>query len=130
MEKTKTKRKTRKTVRVTYNPIDVHIGQRLKKIRWVAGMTQKELAKRIGVTFQQIQKYEQGANRMSLSRAVKICEVLEITINGLMGEHAMKEESPFMEMLNSREALMLGRRFMKLSETKRKKAVDFIKLLE
>ena len=130
MEKTKTKRKTWKKAKVSYNPIDVYVGERLKKFRWMAGMTQKEFGKKIGVTFQQIQKYEQGANRMSLSRAVKICEVLGITINGLMGEYAEKEETPFMKMLDSREVLMLGQAYMKLPETKRKKAIEFIKLLE
>lgn len=130
MPKTKTKRKAWKRAPVTYNPIDIYIGERLKKFRWLVGMTQQELAKEIGVKFQQIQKYECGANRISLSRAVKICKTLDITIEGLMGVYAEREESPFMKMLNSRETLMLGRAYMNLSEKKQKKVIEFIDLLE
>jgi len=58
------------------NPIDVHLAMRLKTIRILSGVTQKELGELIGVTFQQIQKYETCINRLSASRLYEICRVL------------------------------------------------------
>jgi transcriptional regulator with XRE-family HTH domain len=59
-------------------PIDVQIGARIRLRRKMMGMTQSEMADRIGVTFQQLQKYERGANRIGASRLVRICQVLEV----------------------------------------------------
>ena len=127
--KTKTKRKAYKKEKVTDNPIDIYIGKRLRQFRWLQGISQQQLAKKIGLKFQQIQKYETSANRISLSRAVKICDALNISINALMGEYADKKESPFMKMLDSRNALMLGRAYMQLSEKKRRKVLEFAGIL-
>ncbi len=62
-------------------PIDEHIGRHLKKLRTHCAMTQSDLAEELGVTFQQIQKYERGANRISASRLWQICQILETTPN-------------------------------------------------
>ena len=48
--------------------VDIHVGQRLRQRRWLVGMTQQGLAEMVGIKFQQIQKYETGANRVSASR--------------------------------------------------------------
>jgi len=58
------------------NHIDAHIGRYLKKCRKDAMMTQTELANALGITFQQIQKYERGANRIAASRLWDLCKVL------------------------------------------------------
>mgnify|MGYP000218136169 CR=1 FL=1 len=58
------------------NHIDAHIGRYLRKSRKRANLTQTELADALGITFQQIQKYERGANRVSASRLWDICKVL------------------------------------------------------
>ena len=50
------------------NPVDVHVGLRVCQRRWMLGMTQQQLGDKVGVKFQQIQKYEAGANRISASR--------------------------------------------------------------
>jgi transcriptional regulator with XRE-family HTH domain len=60
----------------TAHPIDVHVGQKVIGFRKAAGMNQSDLGKAIGVTFQQVQKYERGANRISASRLHQIAEVL------------------------------------------------------
>jgi transcriptional regulator with XRE-family HTH domain len=60
------------------HPVDIVVGARLRAARVAAGLTQTALAERIGVTFQQIQKYERGANRLSASKLVDIAETLQI----------------------------------------------------
>ncbi len=63
------------------NHIDAHIGRYLRKSRKRANLTQTELADALGITFQQVQKYERGANRISASRLWEICKVLGKTPN-------------------------------------------------
>jgi transcriptional regulator with XRE-family HTH domain len=61
---------------LTPDPIDVHVGKRLRLRRKMEDMAQDTLAHRIGVTFQQVQKYENGANRISASRLYRIAQAL------------------------------------------------------
>jgi len=60
-------------------PVDVHVGKRLRQRRTFVGMTQEQLGASLGITFQQIQKYERGANRIGASRLFDICRILEVT---------------------------------------------------
>ena len=60
------------------NPVDIHVGKRLRQRRTFVGMTQEQLGASLGITFQQIQKYERGANRIGASRLFDICRVLEV----------------------------------------------------
>jgi len=60
-------------------PVDVHVGARIRLRRNLLGISQMELGDRIGVTFQQVQKYEKGVNRIGSSRLIQICDVLQIT---------------------------------------------------
>jgi len=62
------------------NPIDVHVGQRMRQRRTLLGMSQSVLGDAIGLTFQQIQKYERGANRVSGSRLFDLGRVLDVPI--------------------------------------------------
>jgi transcriptional regulator with XRE-family HTH domain len=62
------------------NPVDVHVGSRVRMRRMMLGMTQEELAKAFGLTFQQVQKYEKGLNRMASSRLQQAAEVLRVVI--------------------------------------------------
>lgn len=57
--------------------MSVEIGQRLRDVRNAAGLSQSELGEQIGVTFQQIQKYEKGVNRVSVPKLIQICKVLD-----------------------------------------------------
>lgn len=63
------------------NPIDTHVGNRVRSRRLMIGLSQEALAKSIGLTFQQVQKYEKGMNRISVSRLVDICKVLKVSID-------------------------------------------------
>jgi transcriptional regulator with XRE-family HTH domain len=63
------------------NPIDVHVGARIRLRRTLLGMSQEKLAEAIGLTFQQVQKYERGANRVGSSRLFDLCRVLDVPIS-------------------------------------------------
>ena len=62
------------------HPVDAHVGKRIRHRRWMVGMTQQQLADRVGIKFQQIQKYETGMNRVSASRLWDIAETLGVNI--------------------------------------------------
>ena len=62
------------------NPIDVHVGSRIRMRRTLLGISQTALADAIGLTFQQVQKYEKGVNRVSSSRLVDLANALDLTI--------------------------------------------------
>ena len=64
----------------TPNPIDVHVGARIRLRRTMLGISQEKLAEKLGVTFQQVQKYERGLNRVGASRLWDISQVLETTV--------------------------------------------------
>jgi transcriptional regulator with XRE-family HTH domain len=63
------------------NPVDIYVGERLKKRRKLLGLTQTELADMLGLSFQQIVKYEKATNRISASRLVDLSNVLEVSIS-------------------------------------------------
>jgi len=62
------------------DPIDIHVGSRMQLRRTLMGMTQEQLAKAIGVSFQQVQKYERGLNRLSASRLFDVCQALGVSM--------------------------------------------------
>ena len=62
------------------HPVDAHVGKRIRHRRWMIGMTQQQLADKVGIKFQQIQKYETGANRVSASRLWEIARALEVPV--------------------------------------------------
>ncbi|MDD9912282.1 MAG: helix-turn-helix transcriptional regulator [Alphaproteobacteria bacterium] len=62
------------------HPIDIHVGQRLKQQRKLQGISQENLAKQLGITFQQIQKYENGTNRISASKLYELSQILKTPI--------------------------------------------------
>lgn len=74
------------------NSIDEHIGKRLRQRRNMLGLTQEKLGSMIGVTFQQIQKYERGHNRIGGSRMYSLCNALKIEPNFLFEELSFEEK--------------------------------------
>ncbi|HBK10912.1 MAG TPA: transcriptional regulator, partial [Planktomarina temperata] len=62
------------------HPVDLHVGQRVRQRRWLFGMTQQQLAEKVGIKFQQIQKYETGTNRISASRLWDISEAMDVPV--------------------------------------------------
>jgi hypothetical protein len=68
------------------NPIDVHVGGRIRMRRLLLGMNQETLANALGLTFQQVQKYEGGANRVSASRLSAMADILGVPISYFFGD--------------------------------------------
>ena len=60
------------------HPVDAHVGKRIRHRRWMVGMTQQQLADKVGIKFQQIQKYETGMNRVSASRLWDVADALGV----------------------------------------------------
>lgn len=78
----------------TPDPIDVEVGRRIRLRRKALGISQSELAGALGVSFQQTQKYEKGANRVSASMLVRIAAKLETTVAALVGEDGEHKRAP------------------------------------
>ena len=78
------------------NPIDVHVGARIRLRRTLLGISQSTLAEMIGLTFQQVQKYERGVNRVSSSRLVDLANALDVTVSYFFEEMpaGVKAQSP------------------------------------
>jgi len=130
------------------NPIDVHVGQRIRQRRTLLGMSQERLAESIGLTFQQVQKYERGANRVGSSRLFDLARVLDVPISyffeemeagvaakspsRLMGvsESKMQAYAAEPDPLAKRETLELVRAYYKIAEPRvRKRIFELTKAL-
>lgn len=79
----------RNTNITNYNPVDQHVGGRLRLRRTMLGMTQSQLASRLELTFQQVQKYERGANRISASRLWDLSQILQVEVSYFFEEMAI-----------------------------------------
>jgi transcriptional regulator with XRE-family HTH domain len=117
------------------HPVDVHVGKRIRHRRWMVGMTQQQLAERVGIKFQQIQKYETGMNRVSASRLWDISEALSVSISfffeGLGGmEDAAAAAAPVPgDLLGDKEAQELIRSYYAIPETQRRRLFDLARVL-
>ena len=86
----------RKRGSTAYNPIDVHVGARLRARRTLLGLSQTALGEVMGLSFQQMQKYERGSNRISASRLYEVSKLLDVDISYFFDEmdRNTKSESP------------------------------------
>ena len=105
------------------SPVDIEVGARIRTRRKLIGMTQINLAEAVGVTFQQIQKYEKGANRVGSSRLVRIAEVLGTSPAALFGQeedgsiHTESKEFVYLrDVTASPEGLALNKAFVKIRD--------------
>jgi transcriptional regulator with XRE-family HTH domain len=112
------------------NPIDVHVGSRIRLRRSIAGLSQEQLADGLGLTFQQVQKYEKGINRVSASRLQHISEVLEVPISFFFenGPNALVNSagSPmgeFNELMSSKETIALVTAFNSIKSPRLRQSV-------
>jgi transcriptional regulator with XRE-family HTH domain len=87
------------------NPVDVHVGARIRTQRLLIGMNQETLARALGLTFQQVQKYEGGANRVSASRLSQIAEVLGVPIAYFFSDLEAGDAQPSAREREARERL-------------------------
>ena len=116
------------------NDIDVHLGKRLRRRRRLLGLTQQQLAETVGVRFQQIQKYECGANRISAARLWQLAEALEVPVgyfyDGLSTvRREAGETAESGEMFARKETLDLVRAYYLLGERPRRRLLDLAKSL-
>ncbi|KQZ32236.1 MULTISPECIES: helix-turn-helix domain-containing protein [Caulobacter] len=118
------------------NDIDVYLGKRLRRRRRLLGLTQQQLAGTVGVRFQQIQKYECGANRISAARLWQLSEALDVPVgyfyDGLsdrMEKETNLEAEGGGEMFARKETLDLVRAYYLLGERPRRRLLDLAKSL-
>ena len=113
--------------------IDIHLGRRLRRRRRILGLTQQQLAGACGVRFQQIQKYECAANRMSASRLWQLAEVLEVPVSyfyeGLGQDLSAEKEPEPSEPHAAKDTKDLIQAFYSLSERPRQRLLDLAKSL-
>lgn len=121
------------------NPIDVHVGKRIKTRRLVRGWTQEELAKSVDLSFQQVQKYERGSNRVSAGRLYELAKALNVPIQYFFDEYheessestsgapiGLKEESVDFEgvdRMGDAQLSELVRAFIKIEDIKLRRAI-------
>ena len=124
------------------NPIDIHVGSRIRLRRNMLGMSQEKLGESLGITFQQIQKYEKGTNRVGASRLQAIASILSVPVSFFFedapghegaGQQGFAEDSQtayVVDFMNSAEGLQLNRAFVRIDDPKvRRKIVDLVKAL-
>ena len=119
------------------NPIDKHVGARVRMRRMMIGMSQEKLGDALGITFQQVQKYEKGTNRIGASRLQQISKTLGVSVSFFfegapeIGEPGGFSDSPspayVAEFLASSEGLALTRAFTRIKNPNvRRRIVDLI----
>lgn len=124
------------------NPVDLYVGKRLRQRRRVLGLTQQKLAEEVSIRFQQIQKYESGANRISASRLWSLAKALDVPVayffEGIEGDaedapsvnghngHASKTPA---DVFSSKETIDLVRAFYNLGEEPRRRLLDLAKAM-
>jgi transcriptional regulator with XRE-family HTH domain len=121
------------------NPIDVHVGARIRLRRNMLGMSQERLGESLGITFQQIQKYEKGTNRVGASRLQAIARILSVPVAFFFEDAPGREGTPGMaeeatdyvaEIPNTAEGMQLNRAFVRISDPKvRRRILDLVKVL-
>ena len=112
------------------HPVDVHVGKRVRHRRWMLGVTQQQLAERVGIKFQQIQKYETGMNRISASRLWDIAEALDVPVSFFFeGLDGRGEEAMDGDLMSDKEALELVRSYYAIPETQRKRLFELARVL-
>lgn len=128
------------------NPVDVHVGSRVRLRRMLLGLSQEKLGEQLGLTFQQIQKYEKGVNRIGASRLYDLSRVLGVGVDFFFDDFKASEapqdgktvgvslfgesDSGIVEFLKSREAIELNRAFSQITDASvRRSVIDLVRNL-
>lgn len=120
------------------NAIDLHVGKHLRRRRRLLGLTQQALAEQVAIRFQQIQKYECGANRVSASRLFELSEALSVPVQHFyegLSEHdpiygTPDETALAPDILSKKETMDLVRAYYSMGKAPRKHLLDLAKSLE
>src|SRR6266700_2936090 len=115
------------------NPTDKHVGARVRMRRMMLGMSQEKLGDALGLTFQQVQKYEKGANRIGASRLQHIAQILQVSVSfffeggpaaeGLRGASEGASSSYVSDFLATRDGLGLAKAFMTIKNKKLRRCI-------
>lgn len=126
------------------NPVDKHVGERVRLRRMLLGMSQERLGEQLGLTFQQVQKYEKGVNRIGASRLFDLAHVLGVSIqyfyeempSSLSGDAALPgfadnpAENYVSEFLTSRDAVELSKAFSRIQDPRvRRSILDMVRAI-
>lgn len=126
------------------NPVDVHVGQRLRQRRVLVGLSQEKLARMVGITFQQVQKYERGANRIVASRLYQLAKVLDVPVSyffdeisalaandaGVLRETGENADGYGHDVMAERETLELVRAYYGIQDDRvRRRAFELLRTL-
>lgn len=123
------------------NPIDIHVGSRVRLRRMMMNMSQEKLGESLGITFQQIQKYEKGTNRIGASRLQHIARVLSVPVSYFFedapggsaqvgGFAESQAASHVVDFLSSSEGLQLNRAFVRIKDPKvRRKLIELVRAI-
>jgi transcriptional regulator with XRE-family HTH domain len=130
-----------KMAKKVLNPIDKHVGSRVRVRRMMLGMSQEKLGDALGLTFQQVQKYEKGTNRIGASRLQHISHILQVPVAFFFegvpyqpGQPKGLGEAPsptyVFDFLATHDGLALTKAFMRIKESKlRRRIVDLVKAI-
>ena len=119
------------------NPIDIQVGNRVRIRRMLIGMSQERLGDLLGLTFQQVQKYEKDVNRIGAGRLFEVSRILNVPVDffyegvndAAQGANEI-DGAPVMDFVSSGEGLQLSLAFMKIKDAKvRKRVLDLVKSL-
>ena len=116
------------------NPVDKYVGSRVRMRRIMLGMSQEKLGEALGLTFQQVQKYEKGTNRIGASRLQQISEILQVPVsfffeggpsgpNTLAGFDEAQSPSYVSDFLATSEGLALTRAFTRITDPKLRRSI-------
>ena len=122
------------------NPIDIHVGSRIRLRRQLMKMSQEKLGDELGVTFQQVQKYERGANRVGASRLYRLSRVLEVPVQfffeGLNDQTAItamadNDQTPIVyDFIQSSDGVSLAESFSRIKDSKvRRRVLELVRTL-
>jgi transcriptional regulator with XRE-family HTH domain len=126
------------------NPIDVHVGSRVRMKRMMLGMSQEKLGEQLGITFQQIQKYEKGANRIGASRLQQIARIFNVPVGYFfenapgsvdrepsaagIAEDGAQSYSAMDNFLSTQEGIQLNSAFMRIKDPQlRRRVIDLVR---
>lgn len=112
--------------------VDVHVGKRIRHRRWMIGMTQQQLAEKVGIKFQQIQKYETGMNRVSASRLWDIAQAVDVPVSFFfegIDDAVTPNASVEGDILADKEALQLVRAYYAMPEAQRRQIFELARVL-
>ncbi len=126
----------------TPNPVDIHVGSRVRMRRMLVGMSQEALGEQLGLTFQQVQKYEKGSNRIGASRLYQIAQTLKVPVDYFyegLAQNGERSASGFsdapvadfnLDFLSTAEGVALVAAFSSIEDANvRKRVLELVKVL-